>query len=86
MCEVECSEANEFGFVGNWDSFNVADVTLAGDEATIKLNTNVLIEMGIQSEAQGSVDLTGFLKKTVRDLTFRRQRSVRWGRKDWKTS
>jgi len=29
------------------------------------LNSNILIEMGITSEAHGSVGLTGFLKKTV---------------------
>jgi hypothetical protein len=56
----------------------VADVTLSGDEATIKLSTNVLIEMGIQSEAHGSVDLTGFLKKTVYIRLFRKLRKERW--------
>lgn len=63
----------------------MADVSLVGDEATIKLNTNVLIEMGIQSEVHGSVDLTGFLKKTVSDASLRRQRSGRWGRRGCKT-
>jgi hypothetical protein len=29
------------------------------------LSSNILIEMGISSEAHGSVGLTGFLKKTV---------------------
>lgn len=71
--------------MGNWDSFNVADVSLVGDEATIKLNTNVLIEMGIQSEAHGSVDLTGFLKKTVSDVSLRKQRSGGWARRDCRT-
>lgn len=44
----------------------MADVSIIGEEATLKLTSTVLIEMGIESEAHGSVDLTGFLKKTVR--------------------
>lgn len=66
--------------MGSWDSFNVADVTLAGEEATIKLTTTVLLEMGIQSEAHGAVDFTGFLKKTVLVSRFRKLRSARWER------
>ena len=64
----------------------MADISLAGDEATIRLNTNVLIEMGIQNEAHGSVDLTGFLKKTVTQYKCRKQRSEKLARSAWKTS
>lgn len=65
MGDVDCTEESKLGFVGSWDSFNVADVHIEGEEATIKLNTTVLIEMNSQSDEQGAVDLTGFLKKTV---------------------
>jgi hypothetical protein len=40
-------------------------VEIHGDEATIRLNTTILIEMDIQGEKAGAVDLTGFLKKQV---------------------
>ena len=45
-----------------WDSFNIADVRVQEGEATIKLNTTILIEMDIS----GHTGLTGFLKKSVR--------------------
>lgn len=42
--KLECNDGEET-FGGSWDSFNIADIELQGDEATIKLNTTILIEM-----------------------------------------
>ena len=43
----------------------MVDIEIKAEEAVFNLSTTIMIEMVIQNEKQGNVDLTGFLKKTV---------------------
>ena len=66
-------EENE-GFGGSWDSFNVIDIDMHAEEAVFNLSTTIMIEMVSQSQKQGDVDMTGFLKQSVYFVLARKRR------------
>lgn len=63
--DVELKEKEGEGFGGNWDSFNIVDISINGDEATLNLSTTILIEMDVKNAKQGALDMTGFMKRKV---------------------
>ena len=71
------------GFGGSWDSFNVVDIDLSGEEATFSLTTTIMIEMLIKNAKQGEVDTTGFLKQSVKYAIVRRANGGRWTGISW---
>jgi capping protein beta len=63
--------SHEDSFQGTWDSFNIVDVELRGNQFVYELNSTVIIEMGILEKG---INITGFLKKSVLIASLRKRR------------
>ena len=50
------------------------DIDMHAEEAVFNLSTTIMIEMVSQSQKQGDVDMTGFLKQSVYFVLARKRR------------